>query len=73
MLITADKDVSLPYEEIYRGHEIYIEKNPDTFREDLLDWTVCKDNVILEEDSTYNAKDALAEAYLAIDSLVSPK
>lgn len=72
MSSTVNKDLSVPYEEIYKGHEIYIENNPDPFREDL-DWTVCKDEVVLEEDSTYTAEDALAAAYLVVDSLVSIK
>ena len=72
MSTAANEDISVPYEEVYKDHEIYIEENPDPFREDL-DWTVCKDEVVLEEDNAYTAKDALAEAYLAIDSLVSAK
>lgn len=67
-----ENDVYVPYEEIYKGHEIYIEKNPDPYREDL-DWSVCRDNEVLDEGGAYTVKDALAEAYRTVDSLVSAK
>ena len=64
-----DKDtISAPYEEEYRGYEIYIEKNPDPWREDF-DWSVCKDNIEHENGGKYTTKEALSVARLAVDML----
>ena len=56
------------YEEIFRGHEIYIEPNPDHYRGGSV-WSVCKDECELECGLATSADEALAEAHAAIEKL----
>ena len=62
--------ISAPYEEEYRGYEIYIENNPDPARDDF-DWSVCKDNIEHENGGEYTTGEALSKAHLAVEALLS--
>lgn len=69
-MYSNDQDtISAPYEEEYRDYEIYIEENPDPFRDDF-DWSVCKDNIEHESGEEYTTGEALAKAHLAVEALL---
>ena len=55
------------YEEIYLGHEIYIEPNRDPYREGF-EWSVCKDDVEIDSGLAFSIADALEEARKIVDA-----
>ena len=55
-------------EEEFEGHEIYIENNPDHYRGGY-EWSVCKDNVMLDSDLAFSIESALTEAKNSILAL----
>lgn len=55
---------STPHEETYLDYEIYIDENPDPYREGLI-WSVCRNNEELYEGLEFDFKDALQSAQRA--------
>ncbi|WP_323813420.1 hypothetical protein [Cellvibrio sp. NN19] len=57
-------------EEEFKDYTIYIENNPDPYREGF-EWSICKDNEILESNLAFTVEDAFQEAKTAIDTLLN--
>jgi len=48
-------------EEEFEGYEIYIEDNPDRYRGGY-EWSVCKDDEMLDSDLAFSIESAISEA-----------
>jgi hypothetical protein len=55
------------YEEVYQGHEIFIEPNRDAYREGF-EWAVCRDAIEIAAGLSFTIADALDEARAAADA-----
>jgi hypothetical protein len=62
--------INLPHEETYLGFEIYIETNPDQYREGFA-WSISKDDEEYDCGLDFKVQQALVAAYKAIDKLTS--
>lgn len=58
--------ISNDFEEEYKGYIIYVESNPDPYRDDLL-WEITIDNGIWDGGSEYSLVDCLKSAKEAVD------
>ncbi len=54
------------YDETYSGHVIFIESNPDPYREGVI-WSVSKDDVECSEGMEFSVEAALEAARNSID------
>ncbi|PMG51367.1 hypothetical protein [Shewanella sp. 10N.286.52.B9] len=64
------KKLNLPYEETYLGFDIYIETNPDEYREGFC-WSISRNDEEHDYGLDFEAQQALEAAYKAIEKLTS--
>lgn len=62
--------VNLPYEETYFGFDIYIETNPDQYREGFC-WSISRNDEEHDCGLDFEVQQALEAAYKAIEKLTS--
>ena len=62
--------VNLPYEETYLGFDIYIETNPDQYREGFC-WSISQNDEEHDCGLDFEVPQALEAAYKAIEKLTS--
>lgn len=57
------------YEEVYLGHEIFVEPNRDQYRGGF-EWTVCRDGIELTVGLDFTSDAALQQAKIFVDSVI---
>ncbi|AZG74509.1 hypothetical protein [Shewanella livingstonensis] len=62
--------MNLPHEETYLGFDIFIESNPDQYREGF-SWSISRGDDELDCGLDFEVNQALEAAYKAIDKLMS--
>ncbi|MDX1537300.1 hypothetical protein [Arsukibacterium sp.] len=61
-------DITVPYEEEVNGFTIYIEDNPDRWCGGYI-WSVCQNEIALDEGLSFNASDAINSAMVFINGV----
>ena len=63
-----DSSTSLPFEDEYKGYEIYVEPNPDQHN-DGFSWSISKNDECLDSGLEFDIKMAIDTAHDAINVL----
>jgi hypothetical protein len=65
-----DSSTSLPFEDEYKGYEIYVEPNPDQHNEGF-SWSISKNDECLDSGLEFEIKMAIDSARKAADNYES--
>ncbi|PKH98166.1 hypothetical protein CXF78_20050 [Shewanella sp. 11B5] len=65
-----DSSTSLPFEDEYKGYEIYVEPNPDQHNEGF-SWSISKNDECLDSGLEFDIKMAIDAARKAADNYES--
>lgn len=68
--LVENEEIRLPYEEEVNGCTIFIDVNPDRWREGFV-WSVCKNDIELDSGLTFDVADAIGGANSVVDALLS--